>query len=108
MKANILNLKNKIKSLVEEQKVNKLNMKDTYLPENFKRTKECWRATMDAQSLGYKLRCAYMAYAILRGKDDGFIAGIDRDWETIKDSYPTRQYLSAYEKESTGNVSEAA
>lgn len=108
MKANILNLKNEIKSLAEEQKVNKLNRKTTYLPENFKRTKPSWEATMDACALGARLRCAYMAYAILRGKGDEFLARIDADWETTKESYTTRKYLSAYGDDQTEKSGEAA
>ena len=108
MKANILNFKNEIKSLVAEQKVNKLNRKTVHLPENFKRTKETWRATMDAQNLSYDLRCAYMAYAILRGKDDEFLSKIDNDWESIKNSYTTKQFLKKHEENSTESVSAAA
>lgn len=96
MKANILNLKNTIKSLVEEQKVNKLNRKTVKLPENFTRTKEPWDADNDANNLRYVLRCAYMAYAIIRGKNDEFLSKIDKDWDYIKDSYQTTKFLDKY------------
>lgn len=100
MKQNILNFKNEIKALVKEQKVNKLNRKTDRLPENFVRTKPAWQAAEDANSLKYTLECAYMAYAILRGKDDEFLSRIDNDWEYIKSCYQTSKFIDKYGDES--------
>lgn len=104
MKANILKFKNDIKALVEEQKVNKLNRKTDRLPENFVRTKPAWQAAEDVKSLKYTLECAYMAYAILRGKDDEFLSKIDNDWEYIKSCYQTRKFVDKYADENPESV----
>jgi hypothetical protein len=98
MKANILALKNNIKSLVEEQKVMKLNRKTVHLPEGFVRTTDPCSATWKHEANRYELRVKYLVYAYLRGKDEAFMKEIDKDWNSIFGSYVFEKYLNEYDE----------
>ena len=69
MKDAIVNLKNYIKELNEEQKFDKVQRKTEHFPENLKRTKSSWEAAEDVRQRTETLRMLYRIYEIWREKE---------------------------------------